>query len=372
MKSVFSLAFILLLLGLSSPLPAAEGLQEFTRAIKREFDITANGTTSITNKYGKVDIKTWDRNRVKIDVTIVVNASSESAAQDVFERIDVAFSNSSGYVKAVTTIQPREKGIWNWATGTEKSDYTINYEVYLPETNNLEINHQYGDAYVAALSGKVTANFKYANAKLEKVSNSSDINFAYGNGTIVRANDLLANASYAKLLIKEAQNVEINSKYTQVSIDRAADIRSNSGYDTYRLGAVRSFTNVGKYDNIDIQSAENVEVNARYSQVKAMRVSRKLDLDLQYGGAQTGLAKSFSEVSLNGSYTDFKLSVEPGAEYQIDAAASYAGIAYPQNMTVTYELEKGSSHELKAYQGQKNGPVIRARLSYGGLRVKEQ
>ena len=45
---------------------------EFTKTIKREFDISANGTTYLSNKYGKIEVKTWDKNRVKIAVTIVV------------------------------------------------------------------------------------------------------------------------------------------------------------------------------------------------------------------------------------------------------------------------------------------------------------
>ena len=57
----------------------------------------------------------------------------------------------------------------------------------------------------------------------------------------------------------------------------------------------------------------------------------------------------------------------------MDAAATYAGISYPRTLTVTYELEKNSSHEVKGYQGSQNaGAVINARLSYGGLKVREQ
>ena len=40
--------------------------KEFTKTIKKEFDIDADGKVSIVNKYGEVNINTWDQNKVKI------------------------------------------------------------------------------------------------------------------------------------------------------------------------------------------------------------------------------------------------------------------------------------------------------------------
>lgn len=371
-KLVYKLGATLFLLGVLGASLPAETLREYTKAIKREYDISATGTTSISNKYGKVDVKTWNRNRVKIDVTIIVNASSESEAQEQFDRIDIAFSNSQTLVRAVTTIEPRKKSFWDWG-GDKKADYSINYEVFLPPTNNLELSHRYGDVYVAELSGKATLAIKYANMKLDGVSDDSQVDFAYGNGAIAKAEDLSAEVSYAKLIINQAGDVDINSKYTRLTIDRAADIRSSSKYDDYNIGRIQDFHNDGKYDNINIDYAENVEVSSRYTQVNVASVQSRLDLDLHYGGADSGLSSGFTEASLVGNYTDFKLEVESGARYRMDASATYAGIVYPRAMTVTYEMEKGSSHEVKGHQGdERAGAVIKARLSYGGLKIREQ
>lgn len=372
MKLAYNLLFSLLLLLITGVSAHGAARQEFTKAIKREFDITANGTTSISNTYGKVDIKTWNRNQVKIDVTIVVNASSESAAQKVFDRIDISFSNTATSVKAVTTIAPRERSFWSWG-GSDNSDFSINYDIYLPATNNLELQHKYGDAYVAAMTGKVTATLKYANLKLDGAGDASSLNLAYGNGTITKARGLYTDVSYAKIFITEAEDVEITSAYTQVNIDKAANIISTTKYDDYNVGTIRQLRNTGKYDNIDVESAESIEVSSKYTQVNARKVSRLVNLDLQYGGGDIGLSRSFQEANFSGNYADFKIAIESGAEYQLEASTSYAGITYPRDLNVTYELEKNSSHELKGYQGRQNAPAtIKARLSYGGLKVREQ
>ena len=77
---------------------------EFKKNINEEFNISADGDVSLTNKYGKVDLKTWSQNKVKIDVTITVDARNQSDANDIFERIKIQFDNGADFVKAETSI----------------------------------------------------------------------------------------------------------------------------------------------------------------------------------------------------------------------------------------------------------------------------
>ncbi len=370
MKSAYKFTLSLLLVGFLGTALGAALPREYSKAIKREFDITPSGTTSISNKYGKVEIKTWDRNRVKIDVTIIVNASSEKDAQKVFERIDIAFTNTANYVKAVTSIEPQKKGFWDW--GDSKNDYSINYEVFLPPTNDLELTHKYGDVYVAELSGRARLDVKYGNLKVESVGDDSYLTFGYSTGSFARARDLVAEISYSRLNIDEARDLELETKYTQLSIQRASDISCNTKYDDYEVGSARDFRNVGKYDNIDIGTAENLEVSSKYTQVNAKKIAKSLDIDMQYGGASVGLSQQFGNANLAGSYSDFKVNIDRGTRYRIEATANNAGISYPSSLNVTYELEKGSNHEVKGYTGpQEAGPMLKARLSYGGIKIRE-
>lgn len=374
MKLAYKISLVLLLVGLISVgSDAKDRHKEFTKTIKKEFDITRDGKTSIKNKYGKVDIKVWEKNRVKVDVRIVVNASTESKAQEVFDRIDVGFKNGSNYVSAETVIESKKSSWWgNWSSS--KSDYTINYEVYLPQSNSVNVTNKYGDVYVAELDGQLDVELKYGNFKLDGVNADANLNLAYGNGTLVKARDVDIEASYAKLRLKEINDTEIRSKYSTFQIERADDIRSYSKYDNYDIGEVKEFRNEGKYDDIDIDNANNVIIAARYTEVYINNIAGSLDLDFEYGGASVQkLSKGFSDVRLNGKYTDFKLNLESGAVYRMEASADYAGIRYPSAMTVTYEQDKNNSHQVEGHSGTQNAPsVIKARLNYGGLKVRQE
>ena len=142
------LAYSLLVLFFATAMPTlmlADGRgsnskEQFTKVIERSFDISPDGTTRLYNKYGRINIETWDRNKVELKITIEANAKTESKADELFERIDIDITNSDDYVKAETLIESSSK--WgNWTKG----DYKIYYDVKMPASNRLEAGMKYGN-----------------------------------------------------------------------------------------------------------------------------------------------------------------------------------------------------------------------------------
>ncbi len=372
MKSAYSLSILFLMAALPCAY-AGEGIRErvdFTKTIKKEYEVGSNATVHVNNKYGKVDIKTWDKNRVKIDVRILVRAATEAEAQKVFDRINVQFSNTGSFVKAETTIEPQSKKWWDGSSS--KNDYSINYDVYAPASISLELFNKYGDVYAAAITGKGTIDVKYGNFKLDGLNEASNITLAYGNGKLTKAGKVVTDVSYGRLNVTEANEMDVNSKYSTLTLDKVDELRSMSKYDTYKLGSVQDFRNIGKYDNIEVQNTGHMVVSSKYTNVHVEKATKALEMNMEYGGVTvTQLNKGFSDVNLSGKYTDFKVMVENGAVYRIDALTDYAGVRYPAGMTVTHEKKDKSNYEIQGHVGQQGAPaVIKARLSYGGLKVQ--
>jgi hypothetical protein len=345
--------------------------QDYTKTIKKEFSLTTTGTVNLINKYGKIDVKTWDKSRAKIEVTIVVKAGSESQAQTVFDRIRIDFSNSDAFVKAETFIESNKGSWFDWG-GSERTDFQINYQVYMPASASLDLSNKYGDALVAPLSGKTKVDVKYGNFRLEGTGGLT-VNLDYGNGTVVKAGDASVNVSYSKLNLNEVKDVNLTSKYSKFTMDNGADLTANSRYDEFTLGRVDRLECNFKYGNMTVGSAESITATGQYTDIKVDRLKDSGDFDLQYGGLRIeNVSKGFSKVNLVGKYSDFKIGIEDGASYTLDANASFAGIAYPDGLVVTYEQEKGTSHAVKGHAGTQNArSTIQASLSYGGLKVKQ-
>lgn len=342
--------------------------REFTKTIKKEFDISPDGTTGIYNKYGKVNIQTWTQNRVKVEVVIEVKANSEDVAQSIFDRIAIDFSNSSNYVRARTEIASQSG---NWLNNqTQKADYSINYEVWIPETNQLELQVSYGDSKVAPLRGSADVSIKYGNLEMGGLDNNLNLNLAYGKATINRAGNAQIESAHCTISLAEAKDIDIESKYSTIIVEKAGDIRSETKYDTYQLGEVGEFRNTGKYDNLEIQQARSIYVDSDYTHFYARSISRSLNIEISYGDITVEeIRQGFSEATLLGDYTDFKLGIAGNADYELDANAIYAGIGYPEDLQVDYEKEKMNAHEVKGHTGGSGG-MIKARLRYGALKVR--
>ncbi|MBI5915946.1 MAG: hypothetical protein HY842_11250 [Bacteroidetes bacterium] len=349
-----------------------EQKQEFTKTIKKEFPLHATGTVNLVNKYGKIDVKTWDRDRAKIDVTIVVKAGSESEAQNVFDRIQIDFTNDDAFVKAETVIESNKSSWWSWGSN-DHTEFQINYQVFMPANASLDLSNKYGDATVAPLTGKAKVDVKYGNFRLEGVGGDLTVELGYGNGTVVKARDASVNVSYSKLNFADVRDIALTSKYSKLTVDNGANLKAESRYDEFNLTKVERLNCQSRYGNMDIGSAESVVAVAQYTDYKIDQLKDNGDFDLQYGGLRIEhVSKGFSKINLVGKYSDFKLAVEDGASYTLDAATNYAGIAYPSGLNVTYEKDKGTSHEVKGHAGTQNArSAIRASLNYGGLKVKQ-
>lgn len=346
--------------------------QDYTKAIKKEFPLNANGTVNLINKYGRIDVKTWEKNRAKVEVTIVVKAGSEAQAQTVFDRIRVDFSNTDDFVKAETIIESG-KNYWFNLGMNDHTDFQINYQVYMPATAALDLSNRYGDSQVAPLTSKVKVDVQYGNFRLEGVGATLSLNLGYGNGTIVKSGDANVDVSYSKLNFADVRNVKLTSKYSQLKIDNGADLTADSRYDEFNLVKVANLICTAKYGDMTVGKAESIKAVGQYTDFKIDRLGDNGDFDLAHGGLRIDhVSKGFSKINLVGKYSDFKIGVENGASYTLDANASFAGIAYPDGLVVTYEKEKGTSHEVKGHAGTQNArSAIRASLNYGGLKVKQ-
>ncbi len=345
--------------------------QDYVKTIKKDFaNVSPTGTTYLSNKYGKVDVKTWAQNQVSITVKITVRATSKSDADDVFDRIKIQFASGSDFVKAYTEIASQSWWSSWWGSST---DYSIDYEVFMPPTNRLNLQNKYGNAFVAATESSANVDISYGDMRLERIPGALNVNLAYGKGTVVSCKDMTCGLSYADLRIENSNDLTINSKYSDIVINKALDIRSTSRYDDYAVSNARDMTVDVQYGSFKADNANQINLVSRYTDVQLGKLASSANLDLSYGNMIiSSLSKGFSSVNIKGNYTDVAIDVESGANFKVDAYTSYAGITYPTGTKTTVNNDKGTSREFKGVVGTSSNPSssIIARLSYGDLVIK--
>ncbi|MCB0547765.1 MAG: hypothetical protein KDD19_09255 [Phaeodactylibacter sp.] len=362
---------VLLLWGLLAQPLFAGTCEEYSKVIKKEFALSKDGTLALNNKYGGVKVIGWDEPRARLEIRIVVRASEESSAQRVFDRIKIAFNESRDYVSAETEVAQQKREWWFW--GEEEADYSISYKAYVPQHCKLIVENRHGDVNIDDMTGPVALKVRYGNFRASQFEMDADVLLEHGMGVIESANRLKASLQQARLRVEDARLVEIDSRYSRIWIENAEEVLSRSRYDTYDLETVGRFLNTGEFDNIEIQKAEEVDVTSTLTELYIERVNKSLQLNVDSSGVKVeAIGRYFNRVDITGNFTDFRLGIEPGTSFQMDAIADFAGIRYPRTMNITYERDAGTNHEVRGHVGpSKVARTIRARVNYGALRVAQ-
>lgn len=365
-----TLLLVLLALGGATLASATSPKQEFSKKINREFGISATGTTAIYNKYGKVNINTWSNNSVKIDITIIVNARDQRAADRTFDRIKINFLSTADYVKAETVIETETSTSW---LGSTSQDFKINYEVWMPAGNQLDLKNKYGNAFVANLNGKLSAEIKYGDLRTEAIHNDADLSIGYGKATVAKVRNLTGYISYGGLNLADAASVQIDTKYSNFQIDNADAVRVTSKYDNFNLGNVHDLRVQTKYSNLRVQQTKAVFVTAQYTDVKLNNISGSVDADLNYGSLKVdALGRNFSNARIVAKYTDVQMNVESGTTFRFDAEGMHTGLRTPSGAVISRSDKSSSRTAIEGFVGDANSPrLVRARLSYGDFVLKQ-
>lgn len=346
--------------------------EKFEKVIDKEFSIANDGKVHLQNKYGDVNITTTNTDKVSLHIRIIVNASSKEKADATFDRINIEFSNSSDYVSAITTIGEADKSWFGWSSSSG-GDFQIHYNVQMPQSNALELHNKYGNSYVGELDGTANVEVKYGNLKMDDVNDNVNLTLGYGNATLGNSEGMTMEVKYSTVEVDGTADISANTKYSKVIIGTAEEITATTKYDNYKIGNIESFRCDGKYDHFKIDKVASVKANCKYTSYKIGTLTKSAHLDMEYGGASiANVASDFSEIEVEGRYTDYKFAVTNGANYHMDVESDYAGIRYPSAMQVVQHIEDGSEEELEGYVGGKSAAsVIKARLDYGSIKVEE-
>ena len=345
--------------------------KDYTKTIKKQFNINPNGRASIDNQMGNIRIETWEQNAVRVSITIKVNARNEERAQTIMDRVDFSFDNTRDYVNVSTEI---EGNSWSWKKGGDKHEtFQVNYLITAPKSLVFNLENRYGSITTPHLDGPLTVSNAYGDVRLGDVKTDLNLELNYGNGQGGSATRVRGELHYFKYGMQRAEEVSIENRYGTLRANEIGKLTTDSRYGHYELGNVSTLIYSGRYDRFDIDRVDRVTFDGQFSNLECRQVRDELNLNMEYGSARVDqLQRGFSAVNIAGNYADCQIIVEDGASFQLDAEAEFAGVRYPRNMEVTREVEKGTSHHVKAYNGTPNArSVIRVRLDYGGLRLTE-
>jgi hypothetical protein len=303
----------------------------------------------------------------------LVNAGGQSEAEKTFNRIQINFYNDPNFVKAETQI--KEQGSWtSWSWGNNNNnDFEINYEVYYPRGNFLDLSNRYGDSFIGFTNGAVKSDIKYGNLRTEDINNNLELHIQYGDAFVGNVQkETNADVDYGKIIMKNTDKAVFNGDYSEFEVENANKIDINSDYSTLRATKIGTLTTNMDYGHLKAKEIGNLNFKGDYSDVTINYLANFANIAVDYGGINIDrIGKNFSEFLVDADYTDVKVGTEDGANYRLDAKSDYGDIRYPSGFNITYEKDGDNSDRIEGFMGSKSAKgLMRVNLSYGGIKIK--
>lgn len=306
------------------------GTAEKTKNISRTFSVDNNDKLSVNNQYGKVSVHTWAKNEIKVDIEIKAYEASESGAENLLESVDIAELREGNLISFKTNFEKTSLNFWSRVKNgqEERRGVQVNYQIYMPSKNPLDISNRYGRTEMDDFSGPLNISSSYGSFKSGKLDNpANQVKVNYGSASIESFLNGNLSVAYGSLTMNQAAKLSATIRYSKATI---AQLSQGGNFNL-------AYTGGFKIDEVD---------------------------------------KSVKNLNINSSYSGVSLGLEEGANFDFDVTVNYAGFNY-NNSRVNLVEQITSSDKPKAWSPSKNykGQIgkgsdsrIIIKSNYGGVK----
>jgi len=221
----------------------------------KSYSVDAETKLDINNRYGKVTVNTWSKNEFKVDVQVQVTADKTGDAKRFIDRISINDSKQGQMISFKTNIDSQPD---LFGSKTSSRQIEINYVVYMPAQNALNVTNKYGNVELPDLDGKLVINCAYGNLQARSLSNpGNQVKVSYGDARIgsLKATDL--DISYGSLVLGSVDKLNADVKYSSAKIGKL----TTSGVINVKYGSGIQISNLD-------ENMKNLVVDAKYTNIK--------------------------------------------------------------------------------------------------------
>lgn len=303
---------------------------EKEKTITKSYSVSSRDKLSLDNQYGNVVINTWAKNEIKVDVIIKGFGRSSDEATEYLEGVSINESRQSNLISFKTSISKNKDSWWGIrrkSGGEERRGVQVNYHVYMPAKNSLDISNKYGNTSIPNFDGAL------------------NVSVAYG--------------SFAGQTLRNPAN-KINVRYGSASI-----------------GTLISGSVDVAYGSLRIDNSETLNADISYSSAKIGKLQQAGDIHLRYSGGFKidEISSKLKDLNIDASYSAVSLGFNPSSNFNFDVTVNYAGFNYDDNkVSITSKTPDDNargfkpSKNFKGNFGKGSGSTVIIKSNYGSVK----
>ena len=307
------LHLVFLIVGLCSPdfVKAEEPLEEVSRKIEKNYELQGSEILEIKNKFGKVEVLTWEKEEAQLDILITAKANSQEKANERLEEVDIRERMLGSKIQLETRILNSSLLI------AKLSGVSVSYKLYLPPSIPLEIEQGAGIVLLERRTGNVDIQLSGGSLEAKELlgeGNNLQLDFTDANIGYIAGGDI--QFSVGTLEIDEAGEISLKSNTSKVQIEKVLDLEI--------------FANLGE---IRINEVDNLMGDYTSAKFVVGKLNHSLELEVKYATAFEieEVSGDFDRINLQTTFANVDLNFASEAIFEL-LAETKTGNLQTQNL----------------------------------------
>jgi hypothetical protein len=369
-----------------------------SKTFSKGFAVDQSDKIVLSNLYGSIQIKVWDRKEIQVDVDIKAYGNTDQDAQKLLDEVSIETSKSGDQVSYRTRMDQEQR---NWGSGSRngkkwRREVRINYIVSMPAANALTLSQNYGSVTMGDLSGALYAKVQYGNFNAQNLSNTNNyVSVQYGNcniqslnGAVIKqqygsavtigtVNTLDLNAQYAGVKITTIKgNANIKQQYgSGVTIGSVDNLNLNAQYANINVSTIKGNANIDQqYNNLSIGSVGKLNLKSQYTSVTVGALNGDGNFDMEYNKLSIAeISNACKALNVDGQYVGISLGFSNNYNADLDVHTNYASFKYADRVTARLlndTKDYSSSKDYSGKIGNGSGATVKIKSDYGSVTIK--
>lgn len=345
MKTIRYILLLLVILLITPADSVASQKKGIQKVIQKEFSVTPDARLKLNNRFGDITCTLWDKNEIQVTVTLSADTKSEDVAEKLFSKVEILFSGTETAVEVSTRLAKNFNS---------KGDFSIDYQVMMPSSVQLDLTNSFGDVMIPVLNAKSSIKVEYGKASLGKLNHGDNlIDISFGRASVESLKGAVVMIQFSKLRVDYAGSLRINSKYTDID---AGEIVVLDG--TFEGGTV------------ELDRASVLTLKTRFTSFHVGTVSQKIVLDAQFGNFQAAaVTPELKSIVVENQHGSVEVGIPAELSYTLDAESHFGSITFSKSNASLRETTTSGQDELyKGAVGSSPTAAIKIRNEFGSVK----
>lgn len=359
-----ALAFLTVLLYAAwlNPLMANAQMFSETRVESRSFRLKPGIEVQVYNKYGNVNVMSWEKDSVRFEVSISVRSKQQEKLNKIISSIDCEMVSTATFISARTIFHDNSTTFWKDVVSyagkliNTGNNLQINYTVYLPADNPVKVSNKFGNIYMDSFRANVDINLANGDMQARDFSGIFKLKLEYGSAMLQETGHSQIDISYSELSVQQAANITLNSRSSTINLEKVNILELNSVRDKINVKSCTAVNGDASFSRIQINSLESgCTLRTKYGELKLNKVSR-----------------NFRNIYIRSEYTDVACFLNRQSSYSVDLnydAKTMLNIPMSVDSRLKKETLNAAAGTMKAYGefGHSGGAQVTLSLKSGSL-----